>query len=54
MKDMSLNMKQPFLVGGRSKKFEDWVGSKNVRTGGGRVLLLGGLYPIKCHAHEWK
>ena len=32
--------KQPFPVGGGSKKFEDWGGLKNFRTDGRRVLLL--------------
>ena len=41
--------KQPFLVGGESKKFDDWEGGgggvKNFRTGGGyrfgRVTFAG-------------
>ena len=54
--------KQPFPVGGRSKKFEDWEGGvKNFRTGGVTDLGKGnfaagvggggvwGQYPIICH-----
>ena len=43
--------KQPFLVGWGSKKFDDWGGLKNFRTGGlpiwggGGVLLLEGSVP---------
>ena len=52
--------KQPFLVGWGSKKFDDWGGLKNFRTGGLPIWGGGGTFaggfstPLHAMNEEWK